>query len=66
MRVPWRYLVQLHSRSTGRVPNQGGYVPRSNTTALSGKAALLIPGHECSPPVAPSDFDRLVQGYRLN
>ena len=34
-------------------------------TALSGEAALFIPGHECDFPVAPSGFDRLVSGYRL-
>ena len=36
-------------------------------TALWGEAALFIPGHECNSLliVAPSDFDRLIQGYRL-
>ena len=40
-------------------------LPQSNVTALLGEAALFIPGYECDSPVAPSDFDRLVSGYRL-
>ena len=32
---------------------------------LAGEAAQFAPGCECSSPVAPSDFDRLVSGYRL-
>ena len=34
-------------------------------TALLGEAALFIPGYECISPVAPSDFDHLISGYRL-
>ena len=34
-------------------------------TALLGEAAFFIPGYECNAPVAPSDFDRLISGYRL-
>lgn len=34
-------------------------------TALLGEAAIFIPGYECHSPVAPSDFDRLISGYRL-
>ena len=37
----------------------------SNVTALSGVAALFIPGYERNSPDAPSDFDRLISGYRL-
>ena len=33
--------------------------------ALGGEAALFIPGYECDSPVAPSDFDRLIEGYPL-
>ena len=29
------------------------------------KTALFVLGYECSPPVASSDFDRLVSGRRL-
>ena len=32
---------------------------------LIGEAALFTPGYECHSPVTPSDFDRLVLGYRL-
>ena len=32
---------------------------------LIGEVALFIPGYECNSAVAPSDFDRLVSGYRL-
>ena len=32
--------------------------------ALSGKAALFIPGYERYSPDVPSDFDRLRSGYR--
>ena len=34
-------------------------------TALYRDATLLRPPYECNPKVAPSDFDRRVQGYRL-
>ena len=36
-------------------------------TALLEEAALFVPGCDMSaiPPVAPSDSDRLVMGYRL-
>ena len=37
----------------------------SNTTASLGEAALVIPGYEYYSTVAPSDFDRLISGYRL-
>ena len=37
----------------------------SNTTALLGKAALFVPGYDCSSSVAPSHFGRLISGYRL-
>ena len=50
---------------TVAVHEYGGDVCQSNMTALVGEAALLIPGHECSSPAAPSDFDRLISGYRL-
>ena len=34
-------------------------------TALSGEAALFVQSYECNSPVAPSDFDRFISGYRL-
>ena len=37
----------------------------SNMTALLGGAALFIPSYECNSPIAPSNFDRLISGYRL-
>ena len=42
-------------------------VCHSNRTALSGEAALFIPGLECMHFLRslPSDFDRLISGYRL-
>ena len=36
-----------------------------NMIALLGEAALFLPGYECYSTVAPSDFDRLLSGYRL-
>ena len=33
--------------------------------ALLWEAALFNPGYECHSPIAPSDFDRLISGYRL-
>ena len=38
---------------------------QGNMTASLGGAALFIPRYECDSPVAPSDFDRLISGYRL-
>ena len=40
-------------------------VRESKMTALLGEAALFVPGYERSSPVAPSDLDRLIEGYRL-
>ena len=37
----------------------------SNVTALYEEVALFVPGYECTSPVGPSDFDRLISGYRL-
>ena len=34
-------------------------------TAFLREGALFIPGYERSSPDAPSDFDRLISGYRL-
>ena len=36
-----------------------------NITVLLEEATLYIPGYECSSPVAPSEFDRFIWGYRL-
>ena len=40
-------------------------VCQSSVTAFLGGVALLIPRHECNSSVVPSDFDRLIWGYRL-
>ena len=40
------------------------YIIESDGTALLGEAALFIPGYEYDSPVTPSDFDRLISGYR--
>ena len=41
-------------------------MPEGTATALLGEAALfvLLVGHECNSSVVPSDFDRLVSGYK--
>ena len=39
---------------------------RINITTVVGDAALLIPGYERDPPVAPGDCDCLILGYRLS
>ena len=40
------------------------YIIESNGTALLVEAALFIPGYEYDSPATPSDFDRLISGYR--
>ena len=38
---------------------------RSPRLMLGREAALFLPGHECKSPIAPSDYDRVIPGYRL-
>ena len=40
-------------------------MPPYRAGRLLGEAVLLLPGYQCYPPMAPSDFDRLMSGYRL-
>ena len=46
-------------------PLKAVVVCHRNMTALLREAALFTPGYECDSPVAPSDLDRLMSGYRL-
>ena len=60
--------VNARYSSSRCVSQKGGCVPeQSSLTALLGEAALFVPGYECDSLliVAPSDFDRLISGYRL-
>ena len=50
---------------TAGVSQQGGGVRQQNER-LIGEAALFTPGRECSCPVVPLDFNRLIRGHRLN
>ena len=45
-------------------PQQGGGVPEQYDR-LIGETPLFFRGNECNSSVAPSDFDRLISGYRL-
>ena len=54
-------IFRRHSRG----PPVRRWCCQSNTTALLVEAAFFIPRYERNPPVAPSDYDRLVSGYRL-
>ena len=38
---------------------------REQYDRLTGEAALFTPAYECNSPVVPSDFDRLLEEYRL-
>ena len=38
---------------------------RDAETTIMGEAAFFVPGYECNSPVAPSDFNFLMPGYRL-
>ena len=63
-------LIHPRHHRLSNSTRRGGAVKRwcaraSDMTALLGQAALLIPGYECYSPVAPSDFDRPISGYRL-
>ena len=57
-----RVLRSGYSRSP---PGSRWCAIESNMTALSGEAALFIPGYECHSSVAPGDFDRHISGNRL-
>lgn len=50
---------------SSRAPPGETVVCQSNMTPLLGESLLFIPGYACSPPVTPSDFDRLISEYRL-
>ena len=53
----WTTYLLTYSRG----PQEGGGVCESNMIALSGEAALFIPGYEWYL----GHFDRLISGYRL-
>ena len=63
---PSKYVSGRSEQKLGlyKGPLSKAVVCESNITALLREAASFIPGYECNSPVAPSDFNLLISGYR--
>ena len=51
--------------STAGSPSNAAVLPDQYGGLIGGNRPFFIPGYRCHSPVAPSDSDRLISGYRL-